>query len=519
MAIPGIQEIQTLATKYSKAQLQQMAQRGLIDPTKAVMAGMMIDRIQKQNMQPPQQTVADEVLGANVLRDRFGNVVRSGSGQAIRTGVERDRFGNVIRPDEKQSVGMTALPSGLPEEMAGGGIVAFADGGDIYDYADGGVVGYAKGDLINAADTVRRSGMSPEQLAQMFASAGPSAPVDSSAPVASPAAPSGMQSLALPKEAGMGNIRLKDFPTRPEPTLKSEFDLLREAQQQAGLDDAAMFRQMREEEKTRREELKGRKDQAFGNALIMAGFGLLGARKGEEYEVLSTVGRQGVMQYGAALKDIRETENDIRKAERQLTLAENQLKRDQSAKAQDRYEAKLKEMKETEIKSYEQYNKTLIDLTKLNMDVWKVSEEKAYRMAIAQLESKTRLDVEKLQQSGAFARAGMGETTTMANQVLADLRKTNPNATFADAVAIVKGGAGASAASLADKAYDNVMKRIDKDYKFAAEISKDPSALQRAVDEETKRLQGGGVRPSTTGASSYQLSPEAQKALQQYGGK
>ena len=131
MAIPGIQEIQTLATKYSKAQLQQMAQRGLTDPTKAVMAGMMIDRIQKQNMQPPQQTVADEVLGVNVMRDRFGNAVRSGSGQAIRTGVERDRFGNVIRPDEKQSVGMTALPSGLPEEMAGGGIVAFADGGGI----------------------------------------------------------------------------------------------------------------------------------------------------------------------------------------------------------------------------------------------------------------------------------------------------------------------------------------------------------------------------------------------------
>jgi hypothetical protein len=405
MAIPGIQEIQKLATSYSKAQLKQMAQRGLIDPTKAVMAGMMIDRIQKQNMQPPPQTVADEVLGAPPAP------------QAM-----------------PQQAGVTAIPSGLPTEMAGGGIVAFADGGDIYDYADGGVVGYAKGDLINAADTVRRSGMTPDQLAQMFASAGPGAPADSGALAAQPAQ-SGVQNLAFPKEAGMGGVKLRDYPTRPEPTLKSEFDLLREAQREAGLDDAAMFRQMREEEKTRREELKGRKDQAFGNALIMAGFGLLGARKGEEYEVLSTVGRQGVMQYGAALKDIRETENDIRKAERQLTLAENQLKRDQSAKAQDRYEAKLKELRDIEIKSVDQYNKTLIDLTKLNMDVWKVSEEKAYRMAIAQLESKTRLDVEKLQ----FARAGMGETTTLANQVLADLRKTNPNATLADALAVVKG--------------------------------------------------------------------------------
>jgi hypothetical protein len=154
MAIPGIQEIQALATKYSKPQLQKMAQMGLIDPTKAVMAGMMIDRIQKQNMQMPQQTVADEVMGSNVLRDRFGNVVRSGSGQAIRTGVQQDRFGNVIRSSDRQSEGIAGLPSNLPEEMAGGGIVAFADGGDIDDYADGGVVRYQTGGRAGIIDVV-----------------------------------------------------------------------------------------------------------------------------------------------------------------------------------------------------------------------------------------------------------------------------------------------------------------------------------------------------------------------------
>jgi hypothetical protein len=456
MAIPGIQEIQALATKYSKAQLQKMAQRGLIDPTKAVMAGMMIDRIQKQNMQMPQQTVADEVLGAPPAPQPMPQAM-------------------------PQQAGVTALPSGLPTEMAGGGLVAFADGGD--------VPGYAKGNLINAADTMRQSGMTPDQLAEMFASTSPGAPA--SAP---PAAPSNMQSLTFPKEAGMGGMRLKDFPTRPEPTLKGEFDLLREAQREAGLDDAAMFKQMREEEKTRREELKGRKDQAFGNALIMAGFGMLGARKGEEFEVLSTVGRQGVMQYGAALKDIRETENDIRKAERQLTLAENQLRRDQSTKAQDRYDAKLKELRDIEIKSVDQYNKTVGDLAKLNMDVFKLNEEKAYRMAIAQLESQTRIDVEKMQQ----ARAGMGETTTLAKEVLADMRKTNPNATLADAVAVVKGGGGVSPASLADKAADNINKRAQVDINFAMTL-REPGAYQKAVDDETRRLLNqtrGGATPT-----------------------
>lgn len=130
MAIPGIQEIQALATKYSKPQLQKMAQMGLIDPTKAVMAGMMIDRIQQQNMQPPQQTVAEEVMGAPQPPQQAPQQM------------------------PQQAAGVAGLPSNLPPQMAGGGIVAFADGGDIDDYADGGVVGYAGGGGAGIIDVV-----------------------------------------------------------------------------------------------------------------------------------------------------------------------------------------------------------------------------------------------------------------------------------------------------------------------------------------------------------------------------
>lgn len=125
MAIPGIQEIQALATKYSKPQLQKMAQMGLIDPTKAVMAGMMIDRIQQQNMQPPQQTVAEEVMGAPPP-----------PAPAAPEGAPPPG-------------GIAGLPSNLPPQMAGGGIVAFADGGDTEDYAGGGAVGYADRGLVD----------------------------------------------------------------------------------------------------------------------------------------------------------------------------------------------------------------------------------------------------------------------------------------------------------------------------------------------------------------------------------
>ena len=42
MALPQIDQVEELATKYTKPQLQRMAQMGQIDPTMAVMAGMMM---------------------------------------------------------------------------------------------------------------------------------------------------------------------------------------------------------------------------------------------------------------------------------------------------------------------------------------------------------------------------------------------------------------------------------------------------------------------------------------------
>lgn len=128
-----ISEIQTLATKYSKPQLARMAQMGLIDPTKAVMAGMMIDRITKSNMQAPQQTVAEEALtpmaplAAPPMQQAQPPVAPAGIGS--------------LPTQPEPNAGVAALPSGITE-MAGGGIVAFGDGGDVpgYDGSSGSVV-------------------------------------------------------------------------------------------------------------------------------------------------------------------------------------------------------------------------------------------------------------------------------------------------------------------------------------------------------------------------------------------
>jgi hypothetical protein len=125
-----IAEIQHLATKYSKAELGRMVQMGLIDPQRAMMAGMMIDRIQKQNAQPPQTTVAQDVLGLPAVAP-----------QAMQQPQMQQPQSQMQQPQAPlQGTGVEQLPAGEVGNYAGGGIVAFDDGGE--------VEGYAKGDLV-----------------------------------------------------------------------------------------------------------------------------------------------------------------------------------------------------------------------------------------------------------------------------------------------------------------------------------------------------------------------------------
>jgi hypothetical protein len=443
-----IDEIRELATKYSKPDLQRMVQMGMVEPSKAVMAGMMIDRIAKSAMQPPQTTVAQDVLGAAPTAAQ-GQIPLEGAGI----------MGAPQAPPP--SAGVAGLPSGI-QGMAEGGIVAFADGG-------------------TPEDMVRASRAADAALAGMPTQDG----------------------LTLP-----GGLKLREY-NMPSPTnIKAEMAGIREAEREAGV-DTDMYKRMREEEAGRRDELKGRREEAKGEALLMAGLGLMGARRGQEFETLANVGRQAVQQYGGALKEIRENERDIKKTERELLMAEDRAKRDTSGKALGAVQAKQLKLDELQTRSVDQYNDAIKTLSKIISDRERVDTETATRMAIAELESKTRINVETIQQRGAYARAGMKDSQErIIDKVFADLQKTNPNATYADAVAAYKSGAGTSAATLGDKAADNVKGRMQVDPMYAASLNK-PGAYEAAVEAETKRLlglrQGGGSSAPASGAASGQI--------------
>jgi hypothetical protein len=143
-----IDKIRELATKYSKPDLQRMVQMGMVNPQEAVMAGMMIDRIAKSAMQPPQTTVAQDVLSpqpAQMPPMAQGQPPQMPP-QMPRPAMAADGGLMGMMP---HSYGVAALNSGL-HDMAGGGIVAFAEGGETDDVPGFADRGYVDSDMFKS---------------------------------------------------------------------------------------------------------------------------------------------------------------------------------------------------------------------------------------------------------------------------------------------------------------------------------------------------------------------------------
>ena len=132
----GVPNIDSLALKYSKAQLQQMAQMGRIPPIYAVMAGMAQDRIQLNNSHAPETTVAQDTFGQQVT-DSSGQGITDSSGAAVGAG---ERVAPQSAADiSKAYGGLMSIPRPgekyNQDNFATGGIVAFQEGGSAYSKA------------------------------------------------------------------------------------------------------------------------------------------------------------------------------------------------------------------------------------------------------------------------------------------------------------------------------------------------------------------------------------------------
>lgn len=372
-----IDEIRKLATEYDKPKLRQMVEMGLVEPAKAVMAGMMIDRIAKSAMAPPHTTVAQDVLGAapTAAQGQVPPQMAQAPQGAPQMPPQMAAHGGLMGM-LPQSHGVAALHSGL-HDMAGGGIVAFAHGGD--------VPGYAGGTVPDAAP----------------------------------------QPTYLPNNIDFekGNVPVYRTELPKEVTLASSAEQREAANKQAGL-DPKFYETLKNDVLKDKEDFTKQKDEAKGMAALQFGLGLLGARKGQEFQAASAAGQQALNQYGATLKEIKASEKEMKKDLRQLTMAEQAYKQSNSDKdlaAVNAYQDKLQASKEN-------YTKALNDGVKLKEDLFGKKLQSETQLKTAEIGKSATLGAASIHAKSAKEIAGMpGDQQKLLMAIQESEAKKNPD--------------------------------------------------------------------------------------------
>lgn len=453
--IPGVQEIKALALKYSKKQLASMAQTGLIDPQKAVMAGMMRDRIAKEDMQPPSTTVAQDVLGMGPqAQPQMGMQPPMGQPQGQpQPQMPPPQMGAPMGqpPVMAASGGLTDLPVDV-QDYAGGGIVAFDDGGKVPGYAgdDGSFVNYGffghgsgipeyfsrptmpygeqMGNVGNAfinglrrivgdpsidakdraeakaklaeieknksttpatqAEVRRVDNALPPPALERRTGANTRAPGAQSPGTSAPTAP-GLKrpEITLPDLSGLKPEAFKTRAAQDLPTIgKERTEYLRSM----GV-DPDMYGKMIEKEEGKRKDLQGRKEVAKGEALMEAGLGLIGARRGQEFQALGEAGRRGLGSLREAGKELRAAEEKLDDRINSFRMADQQFKQTGAEKDLARRDADLARVETAERDAVKERNAFMTERARLGME----GEKAKYQGAVSMYGMDTQADLDR----------------------------------------------------------------------------------------------------------------------------
>jgi hypothetical protein len=322
-----INEIKDLAFKYSKQELGRMAQMGMIEPQKAMMAGMMRDRVAKEDTKPPTTTVAQDVLGMQPPQ------------QPQPPQMDMQQPQGVMQPQQPQQApaGIEALPAGDVGNYAGGGIVAFDEGGEVPGYAYGGI----------------------------------------------PQAPS-------------MDIQLGRFKGPQEKTIE---EILAEQQgvyEKQGLVNP--YTGMIEQQEAKRGEFGKRREQAQGEFLMNLGTGLMQAQKGRELAALGAGATKGMADYKDAMKDLRASEEKLDDRIGAFKLADYQAKKTGTDAAIARRDSLLDKVRDTENKNIEAKNAVAVEGKKLETQMYGKQVDYASAENAQRISGSNQIALEKLRQ-------------------------------------------------------------------------------------------------------------------------
>jgi hypothetical protein len=190
-----------------------------------------------------------------------------------------------------------------------------------------------------------------------------------------------------------------------------------ESERQAGF-DPDMYKKLRDEEMAGKEDIGKQREEAKGMAALQFGLGLMGARKGQEFQTASVAATQALAQYGNTIKDIRSSEKEMKKSLRELTIAENAYKKSNSDKDLSRVDESKKQLQAHEDNIAALKNSAV----KLGEEVYKVDSTNAAHLLAT---DKNNLSAQKIAQmniSAQKALQGNSETERMLAKIDA-LRK------------------------------------------------------------------------------------------------
>lgn len=311
-----IEEIRELATNHSKPELARMVRMGTLLPQEALMAGMMIDRIVQSAIKPPQTTVIEDILSPQPPTTAQGQMPEGIMAAA-----------GAPAPSE----GVAALPSGI-KEMAGGGIVAFAEGGQ-------------------------------------------------------------PQPTYLPKNTDIekGEVPVYRAKAPEQIDLTKAAEMRKESERLAGL-SPNLYEDLRKDVIADKEDFAKQRDQAQGMALLQFGFGLMGARRGEEFQTASAAAQQALSSYGSSLKEIKTSEKEMKKSLRDLKIAEAAYKKSNADKDLSRVEEAKKQLQANE----ENYVRALNDGVKNKVDLFKTKTQQDTQIRTAEIGANAQITSQKI---------------------------------------------------------------------------------------------------------------------------
>lgn len=453
-----IDEIKNLAFKYSKEQLGRMAQMGMIEPQKAMMAGMMRDRVAKEDTKPPTTTVVQDVLPTQQM------------------GMPQQ-----AAPQEPTQMAATGGITSLPvqeQDYAGGGIVAFADGGDTDDgvahFYDGGTTSpmgrwwkgmtgatpeqqamyaaqqeqqareqallarqnelgglfglsqqtpeqQAEYEQIKQELIANRRGLNGLNATQKFPTAtNPNAPVTGGldtadnttwidatgqgsgkagagkAPAGGAGTGGGPRLPALNRPSG--KIDIQEYSAATPKTI-DEIIAEREATyKKQGIEDP--YKGLSEKAEKKREELGGRKEQAKGEFLMNLGLGLTQASRGQELAGLGKGAMQGMAAYKDAMKDVRAAEEKLDERLDSYKLAKYQADKTGTDAAIAKRDSMLEKVDAAKNKTIEAKNAAKAKEAEIGAQLYGTETQANTARYVAQLHANTQKEMNTLVKQG-----------------------------------------------------------------------------------------------------------------------